>query len=51
MRRMTGGASSGLNLIIFGALIVLVTCTEPRGIMGIVDRIRQSLAGRKKVGE
>ena len=51
MRRMTGGSGSGLNLIIFGALIVLVTCTEPRGIMGIVDRIRASFAERKKVGE
>ncbi len=51
MRRLTGGSGSGLDQIVFGALIVLVTCTEPRGIMGIVERIQEKLHGNKKGGE
>ncbi len=51
MRRLTGGSGSGLDQIVFGALIVLVTCTEPRGIMGIVERIQEKLHGKKKGGE
>ncbi len=39
MRRLTGSAGSGLDQITFGALIVLVTCFEPGGIMGIVHRV------------
>ena len=51
MRRLTGSSGSGLDQIIFGALIVLVTCTEPRGIMGIVDRVKMRLSGKKQGGE
>jgi len=51
MRRLTGSSGTGLDQIVFGALIVLVTCTEPRGIMGIVDRIRLKLAAGKRGGE
>ena len=51
MRRLTGSSGSGLDQIVFGALIVLVTCTEPRGIMGIVERIQEKLHGNKKGGE
>lgn len=39
MRRLTGASGSGLDQIVFGALIVLVTCFEPRGIMGILQNI------------
>ena len=50
MRRLTGSSGTGLDQIVFGALIVLVTCTEPRGIMGIVDRIRFALGKKKERG-
>ncbi|MBE6878346.1 MAG: branched-chain amino acid ABC transporter permease [Ruminococcaceae bacterium] len=40
MRRLTGASGSGLDQIVFGILIVLVTCFEPRGIMGLIDRIK-----------
>jgi branched-chain amino acid transport system permease protein len=40
MRQQLGGKSSGINLIIFGALIVLVVCYQPRGIMGIYEDLK-----------
>lgn len=51
MRRLTGGSGSGLNLIIFGCLIVFVTCYEPQGIVGMVKRITGKFAGRKDAGD
>ncbi|MBQ6359840.1 MAG: branched-chain amino acid ABC transporter permease [Lachnospiraceae bacterium] len=50
MRRLTGSSGSGLDQIVFGALIVLVTCTEPRGIMGLVDRVRMKMGNQEKRG-
>ena len=46
MRQQLGGRSSGINLIIFGALIVIVVCYQPRGIMGIYDDIKNRLKKR-----
>ena len=46
MRQQLGGKSSGINLVIFGALIVIVVCFEPRGIMGIFEEIKQRLYNR-----
>jgi len=43
MRQRFGGQSSGINLIIFGALIVIVVCYQPRGIMGIYEDIKNRL--------
>ncbi len=40
MRRLTGSSGSGLDQIVFGCLIVLVTCFEPKGIMGMLARIK-----------
>ena len=51
VRRLTGGSGSGLNLIIFGILIVLVTCFEPQGIIGVVKRIQGHFTDRKERGE
>ncbi|HHU07983.1 MAG TPA: branched-chain amino acid ABC transporter permease [Clostridiaceae bacterium] len=39
MRRLLGGTASGLNLIIFGILIIVVVVYQPKGIMGIFDDI------------
>ena len=39
MRRLLGGTASGINLIIFGILLVVVVVYQPRGIMGIYDDI------------
>ena len=43
MRQQFGGQSSGVNLIIFGALIVIVVCYQPRGIIGIYEDITNRL--------
>ena len=50
MRRLTGSSGSGLDQIVFGALIVLVTCTEPRGIMGLLEKAAARFAGKRKGG-
>ena len=50
MRRLTGASGSGLDQIVFGILIVLVTCFEPRGIMGLIDRVKSRFA-KKTVKE
>lgn len=50
MRRLTGGSGSGLNLIIFGLLIVLVTCFEPQGIIGVAKRIQSRFTRKKEAG-
>jgi len=46
MRQRLGGKSSGINLIIFGALIVLVVCYQPRGIMGIYEDFKSKFRER-----
>jgi len=43
MRRLTGASGSGLDQIVFGALIVLVTCFEPRGIVGLLENLKNRL--------
>lgn len=39
MRRAMGGGTSGINLIIFGILLVVVVCYQPKGIVGIYEDI------------
>jgi branched-chain amino acid transport system permease protein len=46
MRQQLGGRSSGINLIIFGILIVLVVCYQPRGIMGIYEDLKSKFRKR-----
>jgi branched-chain amino acid transport system permease protein len=46
MRQQFGGRSSGINLVIFGALIVIVVCYQPKGIMGIYEDIKNRLKKR-----
>jgi branched-chain amino acid transport system permease protein len=47
MRQQLGGRSSGINLIIFGALIALVACYQPRGIMGIYENLKNRFRKQK----
>ena len=47
MRQWMGGTTSGINLIIFGILLVVVVCYQPRGIVGIYEDIKNRLNKRK----
>ena len=47
MRQQFAGRSSGINLVIFGALIVIVVIYQPRGIMGIYEDLKNKV--RKRV--
>lgn len=51
MRRLTGASGSGLDQIVFGALIVLVTCFEPKGIVGLLENVRDRLFRKVEKGE
>ena len=48
MRQQFSGRSSGINLIIFGALIVIVVCYQPRGIMGIYEDVKNRIVKKSK---
>ncbi len=50
-RRVTGGAASGINLVVFGLLIVLITCFQPKGIVGIAQSVKERLQKPKKTDE
>lgn len=43
-----GGSGTGLDLMIYGAVIVLITSYQPQGVIGI---IRKLFSSRKKGGE
>lgn len=45
-----GGSGTGIDLMIFGVLIILVACFQPRGIIGLVESIREKIR-KKEVGE
>ncbi len=47
MRRAMSGTTSGINLIIFGVLLVFVVCYQPRGIGGIFEDIVNRRRKRK----
>lgn len=48
MRRAMSGTTSGINLIIFGVLLVIVVCYQPRGIVGIYEDIVNRRRKRKE---
>lgn len=48
-RALWGGLGGGLDLIIFGILIVVVVVRQPRGIMGIISDIKKYSQGSKKI--
>jgi branched-chain amino acid transport system permease protein len=43
MRQTIGGTASGINLIIFGVLLVIVVCYQPKGIIGIFAEVKERL--------
>ena len=47
MRQRMGGTTSGINLIIFGILLVIVVCYQPRGIVGIYSSIKNQILRHK----
>ena len=46
-RVLWGGLGSGIDLIVFGLLIVLIMVRQPKGIMGIVNEIIKFQRARK----
>lgn len=44
-----GGSGTGIDLMIYGLLIVLITCFQPKGVIGIAGRIAEKF-GRKPTG-
>ena len=46
-RALWGGLGGGVDLMIFGLLIVLVVIKQPRGIMGIITDVMRSINKRK----
>ena len=48
MRRLMGGSTSGINLIIFGVLLVAVVCYQPRGIVGIIQDVKHKVSKKKE---
>ncbi|GAK59493.1 LivM3 protein [Candidatus Vecturithrix granuli] len=46
-RAFWGGLGGGVDLMIFGLLIVLVVIKQPRGIMGIITDVIRSIKKRK----
>lgn len=49
-RIMLGGTGSGIDLMIFGLLVILVACFQPKGIIGLVEKARQNIK-KQKAGE
>jgi len=48
-RTLWGGFGGGIDLIIFGIIIVVVVVRQPRGIMGIISDIKKYSQGNKKI--
>lgn len=40
-RAFLGGTGKGIDLMIYGALIVIVACFEPRGVLGLFKRFKK----------
>jgi branched-chain amino acid transport system permease protein len=43
--QMMAGAAPGLDLVVFGCVLVLVIGFTPRGLIGAVDALRRRLRG------
>ena len=48
-RTKAGGSGTGITFGIYGPLIVLITCFQPKGVIGITGRIAEKF-GRKTNG-
>ena len=44
-----GGSGTGIDLMIYGLLIVIITCFQPKGVIGIAGKVAGKF-GRKKTG-
>ena len=47
-RIIFGSTGTGLDLLIYGALIMLIAVWQPNGIMGLVKNYRRKYVIRKK---
>jgi branched-chain amino acid transport system permease protein len=45
--RYTGGTIAGIDLAVFGALLILCVAFAPRGVLGVVDRVRAKYVGSR----
>lgn len=46
-----GGSGTGIDLMIYGLLIVLITCYQPKGVIGIVENLAGKFKRQKNGGE
>lgn len=46
-----GGAAPGIDLVVFGALLILAVAYAPRGLLGLVDRVVVRLRPRRRPEE
>mgnify|MGYP000957581162 CR=1 FL=1 len=46
-----GGSGTGIDLMIYGLLIVLITTIQPRGVIGIIENIINKFSKKEKGGE
>ena len=45
-----GGSGTGIDLMIYGLLIVLITCFRPKGVIGIAEKVAEKFRGKKTGG-
>lgn len=50
-RIQMGGSGTGIDLMIYGLLIVLITCYQPRGVIGIVEKLSDEFRQKNKESE
>jgi branched-chain amino acid transport system permease protein len=46
-----GGSGTGIDLMIYGLVIVLITCFQPKGVIGIVEMLANKYKRQKTGGE
>ncbi len=46
-----GGSGTGIDLMIYGLLILLITCFQPKGVIGIIDSLGRRLGKKESGGE
>jgi len=46
-----GGSGTGIDLMIYGLLIILITCFQPRGVIGMVEKLVDRSGRQKRGGE
>lgn len=46
-----GGSGTGIDLMIYGLLIVVITCYQPKGVVGMAEKLCKGFSKRKHGGE